>query len=86
MLRFKWIGWNIDKISVHGLSTGEVESAFRSVLESTTRADDSVETLALLPSGRPIQIIWRYDREEEIPDVFGEVPAPAVFVITAYRV
>ena len=87
MRRFKWNGWNEAKVAAHGLSPAEVEAAFDRVLGSTTRADESVETLAVLPSGRSIWVVWRYDREaDDIPDVFGEVPPPAAFVITAYRV
>jgi len=30
-------------------------------------------------------VIWRYDREDEqVPDGFGEVEEPPIFVITAY--
>jgi len=41
--------------------------------------------LAEIPSGRRVWVIWRYDRETaEIPDIFGEVEAAAIFVIIAY--
>ncbi len=40
---------------------------------------------AATPSGRQIWVIWRYDREDdEIPDVFGDLSDPSIFVITAY--
>ncbi len=40
---------------------------------------------AEISSGRRIWVIWRYHREDdEIPDVFGELGEPAIFVITAY--
>ena len=36
-------------------------------------------------AGRRITIIWRYDRDsDEIPNIFGELADPAIFVITAY--
>jgi len=42
--------------------------------------------LAELPSGRRVWVIWRYDREPDvIPDIFGEVEAAPIFVITAYQ-
>ena len=47
----------------------------------------SIESFGAMevPSGRKIWVIWRYDREDdEIPDVFGELADPAIFVITAY--
>ncbi len=40
---------------------------------------------AVVPSGRRIWVIWRYDQEEgEIPDVFGDLGEAPIFVITAY--
>lgn len=49
------------------------------------RRDGSFRMLAEVPSGRRMWVIWRYDREsDEIPDVFGEVEDPPIFVITAY--
>jgi hypothetical protein len=85
MRRFKWIDWNLAKIGVHGLSADEVEAAFERVLLLRDRTDDSFEMFAELPSGRRIWVIWRYDRgADEIPDVFGDVDDPAIFVITAY--
>jgi hypothetical protein len=40
---------------------------------------------AEVPSGRRIWVIWRYDRgDDAIPDVFGEISEPPIFVITAY--
>ena len=85
MRRFKWIGWNEAKVFAHGLSPAEVEAAFNRVAAQTERRDGSVETLGVLPNGRAVRIVWRYDREgDEVPDVFGDLPEPAVFVITAY--
>jgi hypothetical protein len=85
MRRFKWIEWNLDKIAAHALSQKEVEAAFGYELDTRARRDGSFETFAEIPSGRQIIIIWRYDRDDdEIPDVFGNVPEPATFVITAY--
>lgn len=85
MRRFKWIEWNLQKIDAHALSAAEVEAAFDRVLQVQTRRDGSYQMLAEVPSGRPIWVIWRYDRDDdEIPDVFGELGEPAIFVITAY--
>jgi hypothetical protein len=85
MRRFKWIDWNLAKIGAHGLSADEVEAAFDRALLLRDRTDESFEMFAELPSGRRIWVIWRYDREAvEIPDVFGNVEDPAIFVITAY--
>ena len=85
MRQFKWIEWNLQKIEDHGLSTEEVEAAFDRVFDLHQRDDGSFEIFAATPSGRRIWVIWRYDRDDdEIPDVFGELSEPAIFVITAY--
>ena len=85
MRRFKWIEWNLQKIAAHALSAEEVEAAFDRVLVLRERRDGSCEMYAEVPSGRKIWVIWRYDRkDDEIPDVFGELAEPAAFVITAY--
>jgi hypothetical protein len=85
MRQFKWIDWNLQKIEAHGLSADDVEAAFDSVFHLQERNDGSFRMFAATPSGRRIWVIWRYDREnEEIPDVFGDVPEMAIFVITAY--
>jgi hypothetical protein len=85
MRQFKWIEWNLQKIDAHSLSAEEVESAFDRVFSLTERKDGSFEMFAATPSGRRIWVIWRYDREDdEIPDVFGELDAVPIFVITAY--
>jgi hypothetical protein len=85
MRRFKWIEWNLDKVGSHGLSAEEVEAAFDRVFRLEERKDESFRMFAETPSGRRIWVIWRYDVEdEEIPDVFGELAEPAIFVITAY--
>jgi hypothetical protein len=37
------------------------------------------------PSGRRIWVIWRYDEmDAQVPDIFGELGDPLIFVITAY--
>ena len=85
MRRFKWIDWNLEKIAAHALSAEQVEAAFDRVVRLEERRDGSFRMLADLPSGRRIWVVWRYDREDdEIPDVFGEVDDPAIFVVTAY--
>jgi hypothetical protein len=85
MRRFKWIEWNLQKIAAHSLSAEEVESAFDRVYSLKERSDGSYQMFAQTPSGRRIWVIWRYDRDDdEIPDVFGELDDPPVFVITAY--
>ena len=85
MRSFKWIEWNLAKIEAHRLSAEEVEAAFDSVFHVEQRKDGSHQMFAETPSGRRIWVIWRYDREDdEIPDVFGDVADPQVFVITAY--
>jgi hypothetical protein len=85
MRRFKWIDWNIDKVNAHALSPEDVEAAFETILSIRERRDGSFEMYAETPSGRRIWVIWRYDTaDDEIPDVFGDLSGPAVFVITAY--
>ena len=85
MRQFKWIEWNLQKIDAHGLSAEEVEAAFDRVFQIDERDDGSFKMLAETPSGRKILVIWRYDRDdEEIPDVFGQLNEPPLFVITAY--
>lgn len=85
MRRFTWIDWNLQKIAAHSLGSDEVEAAFDKVLKLQEREDGSYEMYAELPSGKRIWVIWRYDKEaDEIPDVFGEIPDPPIFVITAY--
>ena len=85
MRSFKWIEWNLQKIAAHALGQDEVEAAFDRVLSLTERDDGSFQMFAEVPSGRQIWVIWRYDRDEdEIPDVFGDVPDAPIFVITAY--
>jgi hypothetical protein len=85
MRGFKWIEWNLLKISSHGLGSEEVESAFDRVLQIEERVDGSYQMYAELPSGKRIWVIWRYDRDDdEIPDVFGDVDSRLIFVITAF--
>ena len=85
MRRFKWIEWNLQKIAAHGLGAEEVEAAFDKVFQINERRDDSFEMYAEIPSGRRIWVIWRYDRDDDqIPNVFGEIDDPPIFVITAY--
>ncbi len=85
MRSFKWIDWNLQKIANHAIGRDEVETAFDRVLSLTERDDGSFLMYAEVPSGRRIQVIWRYDRDEdEVPDVFGDVPDAPIFVITAY--
>ena len=85
MRHFKWIEWNLQKIAAHRLSPKEVEAAFNAVYSLQQRNDGSFEMYAETPSGRRITVVWRYDREDdEVPDIFGELGEPAIFVITAY--
>ncbi|HEY2413948.1 MAG TPA: hypothetical protein VGI40_16980 [Pirellulaceae bacterium] len=85
MRRFKWNEWNLNKIAAHALSQEEVEAAFDLAYDYSERRDGSILMLAETPAGRRITVIWRFDREsDEIPDIFGELPEPPVFVITAY--
>lgn len=85
MRQFKWIEWNLHKIAAHALSAEDVEAAYNRIIRLERRRDGSFRMLAEVPSGRRIWVIWRYDREfDVIPDVFGDVEPPAIFVITAY--
>ena len=85
MRQFKWIEWNLQKISAHGLSAIEVEAAFDRVFKLELCKDGSYRMFAQTPSGRRIWVIWRYDREEdEIPDILSELDDAPIFVITAY--
>jgi hypothetical protein len=85
MRQFKWIEWNLQKIEAHALSADEVEAAFDRVYSLDEREDGSFEMFAETPAGRRIWVIWRYDREDvDVPDIFGELGEPAIFVITAY--
>lgn len=85
MRRFKWIDWNLQKIDAHALSADEVEAAFDRAFSIDERKDGSFQMFAETPSGRRIWVIWRFDREDdEIPDVFGDLDDPPIFVITAY--
>lgn len=85
MRQFKWIEWNLHKIEAHTLSVEDVEAAFDRVFRLEKRKDGSYQMFAETPAGRRIWVIWRYDRQaDEIPDVFGELAAASIFVITAY--
>ncbi len=85
MRTFKWIEWNLRKIEAHGLRSEEVEAAFDQVLHLRERSDGSFQMYAQTPSGRRIWVIWRYDPEDDqIPDIFGDLPDQPIFVITAY--
>ncbi len=85
MRHFTWVEWNLQKIDAHALSAEEVESAFDLVLSLRERRDGSFQMYAQVPSGRRIWVIWRYDREDDaIPDVFGQLDEPGIFVISAY--
>ena len=85
MRQFKWIEWNLEKISSHALSADDVERAFDRVLKLEERADGSFQMYAETPSGRSIWVIWRYDREgDQVPSVFDDLEDPSIFVITAY--
>jgi hypothetical protein len=84
MRQFKWIEWNLQKIAAHHLSAEEVEAAFERVYQLQERRDGSFQMYAEVPSGRRIWVMWRYDRDEPIPDVFGEIEEAPIFVITAY--
>ena len=85
MRQFEWIEWNIQKIDAHALSVAEVEASFGKVFKLEERQDGSYQMYAEVPSGRRIWVIWRYDEEgDDVPDVFGELGAAPIFVITAY--
>jgi hypothetical protein len=85
MRQFKWIEWNLQKIEAHALTVHEVEIAFNRVFSLRERTDGSYEMYAETPAGRRIWVIWRYDEENsELPDIFGDVVKPPIFVITAY--
>jgi hypothetical protein len=84
MRRFKWIEWNLQKIDAHGLSPAEVEAAFDQVLALRERRDGSFEMFAATLAGRRIWVIWRYDREDDVPDILDEMDDAPIFVITAY--
>ena len=58
-VRFRWIDWNRDKVHRHGLSTDEVEFAWRRSLENDRhQRGGSFESIGRIPSGRMIRIIW----------------------------
>jgi hypothetical protein len=77
--QFKWIEWNLNKIDAHGLNAREVEASFENFLDIQERRDGSFEMIAETPAGRRIRVIWRYDEEDdEIPDVFGELPTAPI--------
>ena len=85
MRQFKWIEWNLLKIEAHALSSDDVEGAFDRVHSLRERQDGSYEMYAETPGGRRIWVIWRYDEDEgQIPDIFGDLTPPPIFVITAY--
>jgi len=88
MRKFKWIEWNLAKISAHDLSAAEVEASFDRVLLLEERKDGSYQMFAETAPGRRIWVIWRYDREDEaVPDVLSDLDAARdvpIFVITAY--
>ena len=84
MRRFKWIEWNLQKIDAHGLSPAEVEAAFDRVLALRERRDGSFEMYAATAAGRCIWVIWRYDREGDVPDILDDMDDAPIFVITAY--
>ncbi|MEX2141072.1 MAG: hypothetical protein WD894_17535 [Pirellulales bacterium] len=46
MRHFKWIGWNLEKIDAHGLSTEDVEAAFDRVFHIEERKDGSYQMFA----------------------------------------
>lgn len=85
MRKFKWIEWNLQKISAHGLSVDDVEGSFDRVFTLQERRDGSHQMFAQTLSGRRIWVIWRYDREDdEVPDILSELEDAPIFVITAY--
>lgn len=85
MRHFQWIEWNLENIEAHNLSADDIEASFDRVFHIEERKDGSYQMYAEIPSGRRIWVIWRYDREDdEIPDVFGDLSEPPIFIITAY--
>jgi hypothetical protein len=83
--RFTWIEWNLEKIDAHGISASEIEGAFDRVLHLEQRKDRSFQMFAATPAGRRVWVIWRCDkRDDDIPDIFGDVGESPIFVITAY--
>ncbi len=83
MARFEWIEWNLDKIAAHRLTYEDVEHAFEHPLGlHQERRDGSYETTGTTPSGRVIQIVWRY--EEEFDSLEDTGTTDVVFVITAF--
>jgi hypothetical protein len=84
MRKFKWIEWNLRKIDAHGLSAEEVEASFDRVFTLRERKDGSMQMFAETPSGRRIWVIWRYDREDDGPDIFTDLEDLPIFVVTAY--
>jgi hypothetical protein len=84
MRRFKWIEWNLQKVHAHGLSPAEVEGSFDRVLALRERRDGSFEMYAATVAGRRIWVIWRYGREDDVPDILNDMDDAPIFVITAY--
>ena len=83
MARFKWIEWNLDKITAHRLSHEDVEYAVEHRLgPHQERRDGSYETIGSTPSGRVVLIVWRY--EEEFDSLEDTGTTDVVFVITAF--
>jgi hypothetical protein len=85
MRDFKWISWNIRKVEDHGLTVEEVESAFDEVLTQQQRPDGVFTMWGLTDTGREVCVVWRYDLEEDYPDIMGDVGDFPIFVITAYE-
>jgi len=81
-VRFHWTDWNREKVARHGLSTHEVEFAWRRGLRPPDEARGCRETFGRIPSGRLIKIVWKYVEVFEAlePGHLGR----AVFVITAF--
>ncbi len=79
MAQFLWIDWNEAKLSLHHLSTDEVEFAWanrRDVCE-WNEPEPRIESYGRLPNGRWMKIVWRYN---------GIGDEDLIFVITAYHV
>lgn len=79
MAQFLWIDWNEAKLSMHHLSTGEVEFAWgrrRDVCERE-EPEPRIESYGRAPNGRWLKIVWRYN---------GIGDEDMIFVITAYHV